>query len=716
MGSESAEVLQRRLESPGAVAFPTPRLQAVFSKATGSLEQLTLRHEGVRLASSPSVPGLDVRLKDGWLGRAYRPTLLEAEDGPAGLTLHIRLGPVIVRDHYAGDGERILRRVQVENATDEEIQLTGVRLFVPGVAIGRAESCRFEAPGTAVRPRLPLPAVPTQQPDASWDAAAAPGAITSWLKALGDAPDVTPGLVAVHHPDLAASLLVWYHSEIEAATPLAFQSEAGIVLGHEIGLAGWLRPGQTLDGGTQFIEAPSGDWPAALKAFGAHYRRVGILPPLYVEPPDWVRRSVVYEAHPGPFGGFRGLAAHLPGIADMGFTVLYLMPVMRFDNRSGMRWDENWIGSGSPYAMLDFEDFEPSLGTEAEFIELVEGAHRLGLRVLMDFVPQGCALEARYVQEHPEWFCRDEEGSLISSHGWNDTYSIDWANPEYQAYMVGWASRFLTKYGIDGFRVDAPHGKEPNWARGLPYHASFTSLGVLRLLEDLQRTCKRVRPDSALLCELFGPVFVRSHDFQYDYLPWAMSKALLGGLVTAAEWGDWMDDYWAVQPEGAVRLCFTETHDTRTGTDAYALRGSMAERAMFGLLVLSGFVPMVWAGQEEGLEGFYRRVLRARRASEAILFGRRSFQAVPCDHDNVVSVLRRQGDEIVWGVVSLRPERTPLRFDFRPVASQIPKEFSLHDRIAGEDWDEHGRRGWRPNEGDVTLSLRPFVPYFFRMA
>jgi hypothetical protein len=683
----------------------------------GFLEHLSLPG-GENVLPEAHGPAVDARLgRDRWLAQTSPAELVRQETMDDVVRLVLGLGPLLVHDIYRWQGRRIERTVRVENRSSAEVQLSGVRLWLCGAGLGDVHACRFEAPATALRPRLPLAAAAGRLIRQPAGREVAPAARDLWGYTLGDAPDVSPGLMAIHNPQEGLSLLVWYHSETEAASPRVGGNDKTVTLGHELVLASWLGPGESVEGGTQFIELHRGPWSSALSSFRKHYRRVGIVPPLYDPAPAWVRQAAVYEAHPGPFGGFLGLKTQLERIRSMGFNVLYLLPVMSYDNRSGRAWDENWVASGSPYAMRDFEAFEPTLGTEEDFLELVRAAHRLGMKVLMDFVAQGCALQGRYVAEHPEWFCRDEEGRMVSSHGWLDTYSFDWARPDFQDYMLGWALRFVRDYGIDGYRVDAPHGKEPNWDRSLPYHASATNLGVLRLLERLQREVKAINPQAALLCELFGPVFVRSHDFQYDYFPFAQAHALLRGELTAEEFGEWLDDYWAAMPPGAVRVSFTETHDTRAGSQAYTWRGSAGERAIFACLVAAGFVPMVWAGQESGVEAFFRGLLHARSVSSAVLFGERSFNAVTSDPPPVVSVVCREGGEKVWFVVSLHAERAPLHLAWRQdELPDRPASFRLVDLLTGQPWNEYGRQEWQTTDlQNVTLSLVPFVPYFFRL-
>jgi starch synthase (maltosyl-transferring) len=665
--------------------------------------------------SNGRAPSVQVQLKpSGWSSPGRSP--LVAKPLANVVLRRWRSGDLGVDEEWRAQSTHFERRLTVTNLSGREKQLTGVRLTLPGSCLGAVSDCRIEAPCTNLRPRLPMSAVLDLQAGQPLPRELAPAARMRWDRALEDAPDVTPGLLAIHNAARKLTLLVWYHSETEAGTPLIFGDAPGVALGHQIGLAGWLAPGASLHAGTQFLALVAGTWEQALDQFREHYARVGLVPPLFGSPPSWVQQAAVYEVHPGQFGGFRGLAAEIPRLHRLGLNTLYLLPVMAYDNRSGRAWDENWLGSGSPYAMSDFEAFDPSLGTANEFGELVRQVHRHDMRLLMDFVPQGCATHARYVGEHPEWFCRDEQGRLVSSHGWNDTYSLDWANPAYHDYMLGWSLRMAAKYDIDGYRIDAPHAKEPNWDRRIPYHASYTSLGVLPLLERLRIGLKRLSPEKVMLCELFGPIYHRSHDFQYDYQPCVNLFSLLRGELTCQEIGDWLQDYWSALPPGAIRVCFTETHDTRTGMPSYAWRGSAAERTMLAALVLAGFVPMVWSGQEANLEDWYASLLHARAGSAALPRGIRHFNAVPCSSPDVLSIVCQQESEIIWGVVSLHAERTPLEFDLSRWVSNGDRPFRLFDLLSHTPWDEAGRTTW-PADAAPTLriSLVPFEPHFFRI-
>jgi starch synthase (maltosyl-transferring) len=694
----------------------SPAMRCVLAIRGAPWMELTVpgKRPGLTAAGRASPVQIQFR-SDRWLDPRWPPHIEQSSDSVATFVWSFAQANVI--EEYRGAPTHIERRLTVVNTSSTELQLTGVRLNLPGLRLGSPVDCRIEAPATSLRPRLPMAGFFGIPENAPCPPGLSPAAVERWGVAVEDAPDATPGLLAIHNHRLAMSFLLWYHSLTESGSARFFGDNPGVTLGHQVGLAGWLAPGAGLSAGTQYLALVEGSWHQALRAFRRHYARAGIVPPSYGSPPAWVRQSAVYEVHPGQYGGFSGLSAELPRLSQMGINVLYLLPVMQYDNRSGIPWDENWVGSGSPYAMKDFEAFEPSLGTEQDFHNLVQRAHALGMRVLMDFVAQGCALDARYVRDHPEWFCRDEAGRMVSSHGWRDTLSLDWANPDYQDYMTSWALRFARQLDVDGYRIDAPHAKEPNWDRSLPYNASYTGLGLLPMLERLQQGLKAISPSKAMLCEAFGPVFVKSHDFQYDYHPCVNLYSLFRGDLSADEMGEWFRDYWEVMPPGAVRLSFTETHDTRTGMDAYAWRGSQAVRAMFAILILAGFVPMIWSGQEAGLEGFYRSALEARAASPALLGGERLFNSVGCSSPDVLSIVCHSPGEIVWGLVSLHAERAPLRFTLPRRLDLTPsRDYQLVDLLSHQPWGECGQTSWKGEAlRRITLSPYPFVPHFFRI-
>jgi len=110
-------------------------------------------------------------------------------------------------------------------------------------------------------------------------------------------------------------------------------------------------------------------------------------------------------------GTFLKAIAMLPFIKQLGCNTVHLLPVTAIGH------DGNKGTLGSPYAIrnpyeLDENLSEPALGLDVktQFKAFVEAAHRLGLRVVVEFVFRTAAKDGDWVQEHPEWFYWIQEG------------------------------------------------------------------------------------------------------------------------------------------------------------------------------------------------------------------------------------------------------------------------------------------------------------------
>jgi hypothetical protein len=141
---------------------------------------------------------------------------------------------------------------------------------------------------------------------------------------------------------------------------------------------------------------------------------------------EWTRRSIVYNAfvrsgtafdhdgdgalsqapgRPREMGTFLKAIALLPYLRSLGCNVVHLLPIasIGLDGRKG--------SLGSPYAIrdpysLDETLSEPllALGVDIEFQAFVEAAHRLGVRVVVEFVFRTAAKDSAWVPQHPDWF------------------------------------------------------------------------------------------------------------------------------------------------------------------------------------------------------------------------------------------------------------------------------------------------------------------------
>ncbi|WP_419166196.1 alpha-amylase family glycosyl hydrolase [Candidatus Palauibacter sp.] len=161
----------------------------------------------------------------------------------------------------------------------------------------------------------------------------------------------------------------------------------------------------------------------------------------------------IYEVHLGSWRrhadgswlGYRALARELlPHAADLGFTHVELLPVTEHP------YDASW-----GYQTLGYFAPTSRYGTPDDFAYFVDKAHRLGLGVVLDWVPghfgpdlhglrtfDGAPLyemgeETRAV--HPDW------GTLV----------FDFGRPEVVSFLLSSARYWIERYHVDGLRVDA---------------------------------------------------------------------------------------------------------------------------------------------------------------------------------------------------------------------------------------------------------------------
>ncbi|MFM7030517.1 MAG: glycoside hydrolase family 13 protein [Micrococcales bacterium] len=225
----------------------------------------------------------------------------------------------------------------------------------------------------------------------------------------------------------------------------------------------------------------------------------------------WWRSAVIYQIYPRSFadsngdgmGDLPGISSRLNALADLGVDAVWLSPFFRSPQKD------------AGYDVSDYCDVDPLFGTLADFDQLLERAHALGLRVLIDLVPNHTSSAHPWFQSalaaHEGAAERDfyhfgdglgENGelppnnwlSLFGGPAWTRTAhpdgtpgqwylhlfdssqpDLNWANPAVQVAFEE-ILRFWLDRGVDGFRVDQPHAMAK--AAGLPDHPDIARAGA----------------------------------------------------------------------------------------------------------------------------------------------------------------------------------------------------------------------------------------------
>ncbi len=384
--------------------------------------------------------------------------------------------------------------------------------------------------------------------------------------------------------------------------------------------------------------------------------------------PDWVRDAVFYQIFPdrfarsdrldppGPFetwdapptlSGFKGgdlygVTASLDMLSDLGVNALYLNPV--FASASNHR-----------YHTYDYLRVDPLLGGDAALRELLDEAHRRGMRVILDgvfnhasrgFWPFNHVLECGAASPYIDWFYLDREalaaGRPLRAYPTEatseETDLSAWAEEHYQGvrsletlgyrawwdlpalpklntgnaavreYLFGVAEHWL-RFGIDGWRLDVPEEIDGGFWR------------------EFRRRVKAVNPDAYIVGEIWSddPQWLQGDQFD-AYMNYALGEAILSFCGARHLDMDLVSRHYeysaGIRPEDgpafarrltraltahdpavvAVQLNLLGSHDTPRVRTLLSGDTGAVRLAVLAQMTLPG-APCIYYGDEIGLEG-----------------------------------------------------------------------------------------------------------------
>ncbi|WP_222861853.1 alpha-amylase family glycosyl hydrolase [Arthrobacter echini] len=367
----------------------------------------------------------------------------------------------------------------------------------------------------------------------------------------------------------------------------------------------------------------------------------------------WWRNAVIYQVYPRSFadgdgdgvGDLAGLLGRLPYIASLGVDGIWLTPFQPSPQ----------VDQG--YDVSDYCGVEPLFGTLAQFDDLLEAAHTLGLRVILDVVPNHCSSEHPLFRAavtaapgSPERAMFHVEDGLDGGppNNWRSVFGgaawsrIDpaseadrqwylhlfsaeqsdwnWRNPAVGDYFEG-VLRFWFDRGVDGLRIDVAHALFK--AEGLPDAErpedvvdglrSNPQVSDHEEVHDVYRRWRRLADSYSPARVLVGEVnlepqraarYIRPDEmhqafaFAFATLGWdAAAWARIGTELDAARREHGAPPTWALENHDLVR---TATRFAFTPSDDGG-RGVLRARA--GLLAVLGLPgsAYVYQGQELNL-------------------------------------------------------------------------------------------------------------------
>lgn len=352
---------------------------------------------------------------------------------------------------------------------------------------------------------------------------------------------------------------------------------------------------------------------------------------------EWWKTGVVYQIYPRSFadasgdgvGDLSGITGRLDHLVDLGIDAVWLSPFYR----SPM--------ADFGYDISDHTEVDPVFGDLDDATQLISTAHRDGLRVILDFVPNHVSDQHPWFQAarssrqdpHRDWFVwRDPAPDGGPPNNWTAAFApepawtldeetgqyylhlflpeqpdLDWNNPQVVAAMHDVLSVWLDR-GVDGFRADVVHciGKDPELA-----DMADELVGLPAMLQDFgPGTHERLRAMRRLLDDrgamVVGETYVLDREVMASYLGHGDELHLafnFPALHCPWEAARWRDEIAAtaalLDPIGAWPTWVLSNHDvprhrSRYGTEARARAAAVL------LLTLRG-TPFLYMGEELGL-------------------------------------------------------------------------------------------------------------------
>lgn len=317
-----------------------------------------------------------------------------------------------------------------------------------------------------------------------------------------------------------------------------------------------------------------------------------------VKHPEWSRNAVIYEVNLRQYtdsGTVTAFARELPRLKDLGVDILWFMPVYPISekNRKGEL--------GSYYAVKDYTAFNPEFGTIEQFKNVVKQAHDLGMKVILDWVPNHSGCDNAWVTEHPDWYAKDSLGNMYGPYDWTDVYKFDYNNKDMRAAMVDAFKFWLTEVGVDGFRCDV--------AMEVPTD----------FWDETRPMLQEVKPDLFMLAEASVPA-LQKNGFDMGY-NWPMKDLFSAIAATAGQYsfkkdGEEMRTFAATKavaidsllaeqaatyPRDTYLMNMITNHDLNSweGTEFERL-GNLTEAFAVLSYTLPG-MPLIYTGQETGM-------------------------------------------------------------------------------------------------------------------
>jgi len=290
---------------------------------------------------------------------------------------------------------------------------------------------------------------------------------------------------------------------------------------------------------------------------------------------SWANTASIYEVNIRQYtadGTFKAFEKHLPRIKDMGIDMIWLMPITPISQLQKK-------GSlGSYYACSSYTKINPEFGTESDFKDLVDAAHILGMKVIMDWVANHTGSQHEWMQEHPNWFAQDASGNFTERNGWDDVVDLNFDNALMRIALIDAMEFWVRQFNMDGFRCDMAHLVPLDfWVEARTKLQDSKTLYWLAECEDIA----------------YHSIFDTSYAWSWMHASEKVGKGEDGlhEVYTILH-------QYAQYPKGASKLFFTSNHDENSWNGTEYEKYGIAAKAWAVFTLTWNGQPLIYSGQE----------------------------------------------------------------------------------------------------------------------
>ena len=332
--------------------------------------------------------------------------------------------------------------------------------------------------------------------------------------------------------------------------------------------------------------------------------------------PEWVKTAVCYQIFPERFavgksekdtsyvntkwgvkptpksyygGDLFGIREHLDYLVDLGVNVLYMTPVF-------------CSPTNHKYEITDYENVDPAFGGNEALKALIEDAHKLGIKVMLDGVFNHCSCRHPFFLDaqkngkaspYYDWFFWKEDGTYLTFGSVKTMPKLNTGNPEVIRYFSNVAVMWMRDYGADGWRLDVSDEISHKFLRAFRDAVLAQNPHSIIIGEDWHRAVRYLNGDEYDGIMNYGVTKACLDLLAFETID---SKAFLDRVVRLYH------TYSIAANQKMLNLLGSHDTDrflTRVKGDANRFRTAVA------IMFFYPGIPCVYYGDEIGMEGGY---------------------------------------------------------------------------------------------------------------